>query len=156
MPIISTTPAAAASVSPAPATVTRANKDAMSQQDFLKLLTMQLKNQDPLKPMDDNSMVATMAQFTGLEQSSQMLTSLKGLGDANKMIAASSMIGREVTVTDAAGTQTKGIVDAIENGTDGLRLRMGAASFPWASVTRVAPTVTTPGLPAAGASKIYP
>ena len=100
MPIISTTPAPAATASVAAPTVTRTNKQSMSQQDFLKLLTMQLKNQDPMKPMDDNSFVTTMAQFTGLEQSSQMITSLKGMGDANKMMAASSMIGREVTVRD--------------------------------------------------------
>ncbi len=149
MPILSITPAPVAAVpaSAAPATVARTSNNSMSQQDFLKLLTMQLKNQDPMKPMDDNSMVATMAQFTGLEQSSQMLTSLKGLGDANKMIAASSMIGREVTVTDPAGTQTTGIVDAVETTASGLQLRMGASLFSLASVTRVAPTITTTVLP---------
>jgi flagellar basal-body rod modification protein FlgD len=112
----------------------------MSQQDFLKLLTMQLKNQDPMKPMDDNSFVTTMAQFTSLEQSSQMITSLKGMGDANKMIAASSMIGREVTVKDNTGAETTGIVDAVENSSTGLQLRMGPSLFSFDSVTRVAPT----------------
>jgi flagellar hook assembly protein FlgD len=81
-----------------------------------------------------------MAQFTSLEQSSQMITSLKGMGDANKMIAASSMIGREVTVRDSAGAETTGIVDAVENSAKGLQLRMGTALFSFDSVTRVAPT----------------
>jgi len=141
MPIISTTPASVSSVpvTGAPTTVPRTPNNTLSQQDFLKLLTMQLKNQDPMKPMDENAMVSTMAQFTGLEQSTQMLTSLKGLGDDNKMIAASSMIGREVTVTDAAGNQTMGVVDAVENSSTGLQLRMGTTLFPFASVTRVAP-----------------
>jgi flagellar basal-body rod modification protein FlgD len=140
MPILSTTPALAAAAPVAAPTATRTAKQTMSQQDFLKLLTMQLKNQDPMKPMDDNSFVTTMAQFTGLEQSSQMITSLKGMGDANKMIAASSMIGREVTVRDYAGAETTGIVDAVENSAKGLQLRMGEALFSFDSVTRVAPT----------------
>jgi len=149
MPIISTTPAPAG-LAPAPAAPTKVPRTAnntLSQQDFLKLLTMQLKNQDPMKPMDENAMVSTMAQFTGLEQSTQMLTSLKGLGDDNKMMAASSMIGREVTVVDAAGNQTVGIVDGVENSTTGLQLRMGATLVPFASVTRVAPPSSTPVQP---------
>lgn len=95
-----------------------------------------------MKPMDDNSFVTTMAQFTSLEQSSQMITSLKGMGDANKMIAASSMIGREVTVRDNTGAETTGIVDAVENSSTGLQLRMGTSLFSFDSVTRVAPTST--------------
>ncbi len=140
MPILSTTPALGAAAPVAAPAATRTAKQTMSQQDFLKLLTMQLKNQDPMKPMDDNSFVTTMAQFTSLEQSSQMITSLKGMGDANKMIAASSMIGREVTVRDYAGAETTGIVDAVENSAKGLQLRMGEALFSFDSVTRVAPT----------------
>ncbi|MEI8088470.1 MAG: flagellar hook capping FlgD N-terminal domain-containing protein [Opitutaceae bacterium] len=149
MPIISTTPAPASSVpvAAAPTTVPRTANNSLNQQDFLKLLTMQLKNQDPMKPMDENAMVSTMAQFTGLEQSTQMITSLKGLGEDNKMIAASSMIGREVTVTDPAGNQTVGIVDAVENSSTGLQLRMGATLVPFASVTRVAPKSTGAVMP---------
>ena len=79
MPILSTTPAPAAAAPFAAPTATRTTKQSMTQQDFLKLLTMQLRNQDPMKPIDDNSFVTTMAQFTGLEQSSQMITSLKGM-----------------------------------------------------------------------------
>jgi flagellar basal-body rod modification protein FlgD len=136
MPILSTTPALAAVPPVGAPAASRTTKQTMSQQDFLKLLTIQLKNQDPMKPMDDNS---TMAQFTGLEQSSQMITSLKGMGDANKMIAASSMIGREVTVRDYTGAETTGIVDAVESSAKGLQLRMGTELFSFDAVTRVAP-----------------
>jgi flagellar basal-body rod modification protein FlgD len=139
MPILSTTPALAAVPPVGAPAASRTAKQTMSQQDFLKLLTMQLKNQDPMKPMDDNSFVTTMAQFTGLEQSSQMITSLKGMGDANKMIAASSMIGREVTVRDNTGAETTGIVDAVESSAKGLQLRMGTELFSFDAVTRVAP-----------------
>jgi hypothetical protein len=61
------------------------------------------------------------------------------MGDANKMIAASSMIGREVTVRDNTGAETTGIVDAVESSAKGLQLRMGTELFSFDAVTRVAP-----------------
>ena len=116
-----------------------AKNQTLNQQDFLKLLTMQLKNQDPMKPMDENSFVSTMAQFTSLQQSSELLTSMKGVGAANKLIAASSMIGREVTVAGEGGMQSTGAVEAVENSADGLQLKIQGKLYAFESVLRVAP-----------------
>jgi len=70
---------------------------------FLTLLTTQLKNQDPLSPMDSNQFTQQMVQMTGVEQ--QLLTNdlLKQLvGNTNSGIStAVSLIGKEVrAVTD--------------------------------------------------------
>lgn len=117
----------------------RAPKQSLSQQDFLKLLTIQLKNQDPLKPIDDNSFVTTMAQFTGLEQSSQILTSLKQMGQSNKVLAASGMIGREVTVRDAFGKETSGEVNAVETTDRGVMVKIADVLYSFDDIVRVAP-----------------
>lgn len=117
----------------------RAPKQSLSQQDFLKLLTIQLKNQDPLKPIDDNSFVTTMAQFTGLEQSSQILTSLKQMGQSNKVLAASGMIGREVTVRYAFGKETSGEVNAVETTDRGVMVKIADVLYSFDDIVRVAP-----------------
>lgn len=52
------------------------NKE-LGRDDFLTLLVTQLKNQDPLKPMDSTSFVAELAQFSQLEQSSKQVTLLE-------------------------------------------------------------------------------
>lgn len=137
---LSTIPTSSASPSGGNSGVSmRAAKQSLSQQDFLKLLTIQLKNQDPLKPIDDNSFVTTMAQFTGLEQSSQILSSLKQMGQSNKVLVASGMIGREVTVRDPSGKETSGEVSAVETTDQGVLVKIADALFPFDSIVRVAP-----------------
>jgi len=49
--------------------------------DFLKLMTTQLKQQDPFNPTDNTQMLAQMAQFSSLSQSAEMNA---GIGDLNK------------------------------------------------------------------------
>jgi flagellar basal-body rod modification protein FlgD len=72
---------------------------------FLTLLTTQLKNQDPLSPMDSNDFTQQMVQMTGVEQ--QLLTNdlLKQLvgNTATGISAAVSLIGKDVrAVSDTA------------------------------------------------------
>lgn len=77
---------------------------------FLTLLTTQLKNQDPLSPMDSNQFTQQMVQMTGVEQ--QLLTNdlLKQLvgNNANGVSTAVSLIGKDVrAVSDDAAIKDK-------------------------------------------------
>lgn len=54
-------------------------KDALGRDAFMQLLTTQLANQDPLKPMDDTAFIAQLAQFSSLEQLQQMRVSLEAI-----------------------------------------------------------------------------
>ena len=62
---------------PAPATAppNRAT-EALGRDAFLQLLTTQLANQDPLKPQNDTEFIAQLAQFSSLEQLTQIRGSL--------------------------------------------------------------------------------
>lgn len=77
----------------------RAAKNAMGKDDFLKLLMTQLQHQDPLNPMDQKDMSAQLAQFSSLEQLTNIGSGIKdlrsGFGDETKLNAL-SMIGRQV------------------------------------------------------------
>jgi len=72
---------------------------ALGKDDFMKLLLAQLKNQDPLKPMDGTDFAAQLAQFSSLEQLSNMNTELKNLS-VNQMTMnyaqSVNMIGKDV------------------------------------------------------------
>lgn len=60
-------------------------KQAMGQDQFLHLITEQLKNQDPLSPMQDQQFIAQMAQLQSLESQN----SLVQLTQANYVLSAS-------------------------------------------------------------------
>ena len=52
----------------------------IGQTEFLSLLVAQLQNQDPLNPMDSANFSAQLAQFSSLEQLTQINDKLAGLG----------------------------------------------------------------------------
>jgi flagellar basal-body rod modification protein FlgD len=71
---------------------------------FLNILTTQLKNQNPLDPLDTNQFTAQLVQFTGVEQqlkTNEFLESLLQTTQSSGKTDAVSYIGREIT---AAGT----------------------------------------------------
>ena len=72
----------------------------MNESDFLLLFTTQLKNQDPTKPTDNTAFVAQLAQFSQLEATTNMSSSLSGLVSAmqgNGLMTASSLIGQSIS-----------------------------------------------------------
>ena len=74
---------------------------------FLSLLTAQLKNQDPLSPVDSNQFTAQLTQMAGVEQqllTNDLLTSLLKAQAAGGLDNASNYIGKEVTAAWSATT----------------------------------------------------
>jgi flagellar basal-body rod modification protein FlgD len=79
----------------------KANKDQLGQEDFLKLMTTQLQNQDPFAPMENAEFIAQMAQFSTVTGITEMGESLKGLASQLKefrIATASSLLGSSVMV----------------------------------------------------------
>ena len=80
----------------------KANDD-LDKNAFLQLLVTQLKNQDPLDPQDNSSYIAELAQFSSLEQMTNVVKNLEDLGkvvnniDTSVLVGQlSSMIGKQV------------------------------------------------------------
>jgi flagellar basal-body rod modification protein FlgD len=74
----------------------------LGQTDFLRLMTTQLKQQDPFSPVDNQAMVAQMAQFSSVSGISEMNISLRSIGD---QIAAQTALLKDIkTATSAPAT----------------------------------------------------
>ncbi|MHC4561705.1 MAG: flagellar hook assembly protein FlgD [Planctomycetota bacterium] len=67
------------------------------QSDYLKLLTTQLSNQNPMEPMDNDEMASQLAQLSQLEQIEIISSNFKTLLADQQKGHAAAMIGRQVT-----------------------------------------------------------
>lgn len=75
-------------------------KPDLDKDDFLKILITQLQNQDPTNPMQDKEFIAQMAQFSSLEQMTNMATNFSKLSSVLNSSEAQSLLGRTVEITD--------------------------------------------------------
>jgi flagellar basal-body rod modification protein FlgD len=81
-----------------------------STETFLALLTTQLKNQDPLSPMDSSQFTQQIVQMTGVEQqllTNDLLAALVGMNDGG-LAESVNLIGKTVTATTGAATLDDG------------------------------------------------
>ncbi|WP_411346111.1 flagellar hook assembly protein FlgD [Paenibacillus sp. WLX1005] len=135
-------------------TAASTSKTELGKEQFLTILVAQLKNQDPLSPMDNSQFVAQMAQFSSLEQlmninekmdtvQTSMDTSLGG---------ASQLIGKKITwlneSTDSttgatSSTYETGTVDSIILKNKVLYAQVGENAIPLSLVTKVEPLSTS-------------
>ncbi|MCJ2123627.1 flagellar hook assembly protein FlgD [Methylobacterium sp. J-077] len=78
---------------------------------FLTLLTTQLKNQNPLDPMDTNQFTQQLVQFAGVEQqlkSNDRLDSILAASQSASSASATSYIGKTITADGSASQLSKG------------------------------------------------
>ncbi|HYD27655.1 flagellar hook assembly protein FlgD [Brevundimonas sp.] len=78
---------------------------------FLTLLTSQLKNQDPLSPVDSNQFTAQLTQMAGVEQqllTNELLKSLVSAQGGGGLAGAANYIGKEATAAWSATKFTDG------------------------------------------------
>lgn len=105
----------------APTTTTEASKS-LDKDAFLKLLVAQLGNQDPMNPMEDKEFTAQLAQFSSLEQLTNINEGISSLIDGTsrqEMLTAVSFIGKSVraagTSISKEGDSTSTVYYAIES-----------------------------------------
>lgn len=101
---------------------------AMDKDDFLRLLTVQLRHQDPLNPLPNADFIAQTAQFTSLEQLQNMnrtlerlLAQLGGGAAAAGPAGAAALLGRTVTFNGSPVT-----LDGVNGATLAYRLPAGS------------------------------
>lgn len=125
MSVMNTSASVSAQLSTVRQSGAKAEKD-MDQQAFLKLFTTQLQNQNPLEPVKNEAFVAQLAQFSQLEATTKMASSLESMASAmqgDRLMAGAALIGKKV----ASPNGTAELVDGA-NVTGVLALPAGASS----------------------------
>ena len=90
--------------SPASAAGNALGGQQMGSAEFLQLLTTELKNQDPEKPVDDTQSVAQLAQFSALSATEELNTSFQNFQSNFGVMQSASLIGKTVTVSTPDST----------------------------------------------------
>ncbi|KXZ22173.1 flagellar hook assembly protein FlgD [Bacillus nakamurai] len=114
----------------------------LGKDEFLKILMTQVRNQDPLNPVDDKEFISQMATFSSLEQMMNLnktMTSYVENQDPFTMYV--NWIGKNVTWSDSDGTEQTSPVNSVKhsNGNYVLVLENGKEVSPW-NVTAVSQT----------------
>src|SRR3954468_8140972 len=91
----------------------------LGKDDFLKLMVAQMKNQDPMNPSDDKDNIAQMAQFSSLEQITNLATATQDLASRMSLTQNVGLLGHDVTYTGADGTAVTGKGDGLNLAQDG-------------------------------------
>jgi flagellar basal-body rod modification protein FlgD len=89
----------------------KSNSTTLGKDDFLKLLTAQLQQQDPTKPMDSTAFVAQLAQFSSLEQMNNVndtLTNMLAAQGTSLQTTAAGMVGKTAVFTTDEVTLEEG------------------------------------------------
>ena len=84
----------------------------LGKDDFLKLLLTQLSHQDPTAPMQDKEFIAQMAQFSSLEQMTNMASDFAKMARMLRGTEASSALGKAVEIVQDDNT-VYGVVQAV-------------------------------------------
>ncbi|TLS36636.1 flagellar hook assembly protein FlgD [Pseudalkalibacillus caeni] len=90
-------------------------KNTLGKEQFLQILVAQLSNQDPLQPMQDREFISQMAQFSGLEQMTNLNGTMNRFIDHQMQSSISEnshLIGKQIQWEDEGESKT-GIVAAV-------------------------------------------
>jgi flagellar basal-body rod modification protein FlgD len=88
----------------------------LGKEDFLTLLVAQLQNQDPLNPMDDKEFTSQLAEFSSLEQLTNISEGIDSLNDSYEQqhaLTAVSYIGTEVVAEGSEISKTNSSISTL-------------------------------------------
>ncbi len=131
--LTSITPAASSFLDGTP---TAAPRQQLNQDDFLKLLTTQLSNQDPLKPMEDTQFIAQMAQFSSLQQATTLTKDFEAFSSAQKISSAQNLLAKTVSLT-SDDTVVSGLVSEVRIRNGGAQIIVNGNSYDPSTVTSI-------------------
>ncbi|GEO24813.1 hypothetical protein AAC03nite_05980 [Alicyclobacillus acidoterrestris] len=124
---------------------TTVNQDQPLGQDaFLQLLVTQLQNQDPLQPQDNTQMLSQLAQFSALEQmtnvantETQVLSAIQSLQSVTSMAFEHQLIGTNISVDDGNGNTVSGQVSAIKIEQGQPQVVVNGTAYPLSQVVQM-------------------
>lgn len=122
----------------------------LGKEDFLNLLMTQLRNQDPLNVQEDREFIAQLAQFSTLEQTTNLGVAMENLAGFQQMSQAANLIDREVealippTNDSEEARVIKGLVTETRLSGNTVKLVVDGTEVDFENVTHIRTVGATP------------
>lgn len=132
---------AASSTSNSQSTTTK-NSDSseIDEEDFMTLLLAQIKNQDPLEPMDNSQFMTQLTQMNSLNVLKSIDANMEDLLTEDQFSNAAAMIGKKVEYTLDGTTTLTGTVSAVTIEDGAVMVTIDGVEVPLSSVTKISET----------------
>lgn len=117
-----------------------ANSNPFSYMDnggFMSLLLAQLRNQNPLEPMQDKDMMAQFTQLNSLQELQKMESMFEQMSTSNQLGNAAGLIGKSVKVAGDDGEDITGVVTGVTFSGGKIMLNLGDKQVPLDSLISV-------------------
>jgi flagellar basal-body rod modification protein FlgD len=123
-----------------PGNTIRSGKFELKTEDFIKMMIVQLQNQDPMEPAKNQELLAQMSQIGQLQSATNLQQSLKTMVLQNNLGAAGNLIGKMVKGMSPTGETLSGVVSSVRVEGDSISLELdNGYKVPLERVTEIAP-----------------
>jgi flagellar basal-body rod modification protein FlgD len=111
--------------------------NAFGSDAFMQLMLAQLRNQNPMDPVQDKEFMGQLTQMNSLQELQKMTSLMQGLVKSNGLSDAAALIGKTVDAHLADGTTQTGVVSGVTmHGADAV-VHLGATTVPFTSIISV-------------------
>ena len=105
--------------------VTSTFNSQIGRDQFMELLVTQLRNQDPLEPVNQQDFLGQLAQFSSLQGIEQLNTNFAESLKFQQLSQGGALVGRSVEYTNAQGEPKTGLIDSARVLNGELRFQIG-------------------------------
>ncbi len=107
--------------------------------DFLKLMIVELQNQDPLSPLENSEILAQISQIRAIGATSELSDTLNAVLFGQNIANASNLLGKEVRALDEDGERVSGIVDKVTIAGGAVLVHIGEKTVELSNVSEILP-----------------
>lgn len=103
----------------------------VNQQQFLQLLTAQLKNQDPMNPISSQDFTSQLAQLSTVSGIQQLNGNIQQMLQLQQLSQGAALMGKTVTyLSSGASVSGKGVVQSVSLQNGQLQIQIGGQQVP--------------------------
>jgi flagellar basal-body rod modification protein FlgD len=117
---------------------TAIGSSAVNKDEFLKLFVAQLKNQSPLDPLKGHEFIAQLAQFSSVEQLTNLNTSFADNLKFQQLTGGSEFIGKKAAYVDpVVGDTAEGVIQGVTTVDDSISVVIENREIPLSNITGI-------------------